>query len=132
MEFFGQTSERYVGEYARDLREGLGNAYNEDGSLKYSGAWRQGRPHGTGTAYVKLHDSTRNTLTIQKLHGTFVNGIYLGPTDQSTSKNSQSSSNEGSKGNFLLRYGKTLSVSLYQMISTLITNVIQPLFQWVI
>ena len=129
VEFFGETSERYVGEYAKDLREGQGNAYNQDGSLKYLGAWRQGRPHGIGTAYYKLYDSMRKNFMARKLSGTFVGGIYIGPPDEpTTSEYSHYASKQDSKGNFLLQYGKTLSISFYHMMTSLITNVLQTLF----
>jgi hypothetical protein len=43
------NGERYVGEYADDLRHGRGTAYYPNGAVKYLGEWMTGSPHGNGT-----------------------------------------------------------------------------------
>ena len=78
-EYFGDTSERYVGEYVRDMREGIGSAYHSDGSLKYTGSWKQGHPNGIGTAYYSLYDTKAKSFIANSIHGLFLNGAYVGP-----------------------------------------------------
>ena len=78
-EYFGDTSERYVGEYMSDMREGIGSAYHSDGSLKYTGSWKQGHPNGIGTAYYSLYDPKTKSFVANSVHGLFLNGAYVGP-----------------------------------------------------
>ena len=78
-EYFGDTSERYVGEYVSDMREGIGSAYHSDGSLKYTGSWKQDHPNGIGTAYYSLYDTKTKSFVANNIHGLFLNGAYIGP-----------------------------------------------------
>ena len=91
-EYFGETSERYVGEYKEDMRHGTGSAYYPDGSLKYTGAWKYSYPNGIGTAYYSMYSQDPNIndkFVIQSLHGIFRNGVFVGPAppkDKTTRK----------------------------------------------
>ena len=91
-EYFGETSERYVGEYKEDMRHGTGSAYYPDGSLKYTGAWKYSYPNGIGTAYYSLYNQDpkiNDGFVTQSLHGIFRNGVFVGaapPKDKTTRK----------------------------------------------
>ena len=136
-EYFGDTSERYVGEYVSDLRDGQGSAYNQDGSLKYSGTWKQGHPQGIGTAYYKLYDPKRKIFTSQSIHGSFTNGVYVGPpegrpTNDVSSDDSSSGTYSGVDNNTLFSYAKMISASFYQTMSTFVAYVLQTISYYAI
>ena len=129
MEFFGETSERYVGQYKNDLRDGHGDAYYSDGSLKYSGKWKKGQPHGSGTAYVKVYHKQSRSLAIQKVDGTFVNGIYnqqlKGPQNKEISDVPLHTSS--GSGNAFFENAKRLGISAYQKIIYFLKPLLQQI-----
>ena len=61
------------------MREGIGSAYNSDGSLKYIGSWKRGHPNGIGTAYYSIYDTKTKSFLPNSIHGLFLNGAYVRP-----------------------------------------------------
>ena len=110
------------------MREGQGSAYNQDGSLKYSGTWKQGHPHGIGTAYFRLYDTNTKLFTSGSVHGSFRDGVYVGPPDERRENGlSDSTSQKNNIENVLFGYAKTISTSFYQLINTFVTNILHTI-----
>ena len=130
-EYFGETSERYVGEYVNDLREGQGSAYNPDGTLKFTGSWKAGRPHGIGTAYYNFFDSKKKSFVSQRLHGSFQNGVYIGLSqDRSTRKLLGSLTKNYMSDTNLFENARIIGNSFYRNLYTFVERAFQTIHRF--
>ena len=99
------------------MRDGQGSAYNSDGSLKYTGSWKQDRPHGIGTAYYNLYNARKKSFESQNIHGLFSNGLYVGPYEERSNRNlAMFQNNNYGFGSHVFRNAKSISASLYRKV----------------
>ena len=113
------------------MRDGQGSAYNSDGSLKYTGSWKQDRPHGIGTAYYSLYNARKKSFESQNIHGLFSNGVYVGPYEERSNRNlAISQTYNYGFGSHVFRNAKSISDSLYRKVYTWINDIYRKLLRY--
>ena len=113
------------------MRDGQGSAYNSDGSLKYTGSWKQDRPHGIGTAYYSLYNARKKSFESQRIHGLFSNGVYVGPYEKRSNRNlAVSQTYNYGLGSHVFRNAKSISDSLNRKVYTWINDILHKLIRY--
>ena len=113
------------------MRDGQGSAYNSDGSLKYTGSWKQDRPHGIGTAYYSLYNARKKSFESQSIQGLFSNGVYVGPYEERSNRNiAMFQTNNYGFGSHVFRNAKSISDSLYRKVYTCINDIYHKLLRY--